>query len=137
MQDQQAHAQSQGERESGLAWGIAFVTGLIAAILWCLAVPIALLLEAGLSRRRESLADASAVQFTRDPTGLRSALEKMAASPTPTHTVNAANAALWLDCPPRLLPGRRVERWLNRWLATHPPIERRIAWLRALEGANR
>jgi heat shock protein HtpX len=89
-----------------------------------------MLLQACLSRRREALADASAVQFTRDPGGLRRALEKMAASPIPTCAINAANAALWFDCPQRL----QRRPWLDRLLATHPPIERRIAWLRALEG---
>ena len=37
------------------------------------------LIQAAISRHREELADASAVQFTRDPTGLRGALVKIGA----------------------------------------------------------
>ena len=127
----QDDAKARGDQESGFAWAIAFVSGLIAAFLWCIAVPIAVLLEAGLSRRRESLADASAVQFTRDPGGLRSALEKMAAT---ADRAGGGQPRQRRRCGSTAHCGIQPRRWLNRWLDTHPPIERRIAWLKALEG---
>ena len=101
---------------------------MIAAFLWCIAVPIALLLEARLSRR-ESLADASAVQFTATRAACGSALEKMASTATPPAAVNPANAA------PVVRHAAAASASLVEPLARHaPPIERRIAWLKALEG---
>lgn len=118
--------------EESAGEGAAVAFGIAAVILWVIAVPIAVLLHAGLSRRREWLADAAAVQYTRDPTGLRRALERLAASPYPTTAVNAANQALWIDCPGRTNRHRTFAGWLD----THPPIHQRIAWLRTLEGAS-
>ncbi len=120
------------DEKNGSAAGIGLVAGLAAVILWVVAIPAALLLHASLSRRREQLADAAAVQYTRDPSGLRGALEKIASSPIPSHSVTAANQALWIDSPRRLGQSIPIGRWLN----THPPIEQRIAWLRTLEGAS-
>jgi heat shock protein HtpX len=90
--------------------------------------------RATISRRREQLADASAVQFTRDPTGLRSALEKLAVrGVSEPQGVRLANSALWINSP---LASGRWPKSIRRALDTHPPLERRIAWLRQLEGAN-
>ena len=107
--------------------------------LWLVAVPAAALVRAAISRRRELLADASAVQLTRDPTGLRSALERIAAGPTDRAAGGRARpgaagppgglvtAALWIH-----VPAGSGGRWA-RWFDSHPPIEQRIAWLRSLE----
>ena len=66
---------------------IALVLSLVILIL----APIAaMLLKAAISRRREALADATAVQFTRNPSGLRKALEVLQADSTVvTHASNA------------------------------------------------
>jgi heat shock protein HtpX len=101
-------------------------------VLTAIALPLALLMRAALSRRREELADAAAVQYTRDPGGLRKALEKIAASNVPETNPSLVTQPLWIDAPTRLRPSD----WIARLLATHPPIEDRIAWLRALEGAS-
>ena len=103
----------------------------------------AAVLRAALSRQREELADASAVQYTRDPSGLRTALEQIAAADNTPRLPLLARALCIVepDGPPSS-PGI-VERWmqqhpptaLGRWVHTHPPIEERIAWLRSLEGA--
>lgn len=100
-------------------------------------------LRAALSPHREELADASAVQYTHDPGGLRAALEKIAAADNTPHLPLLARA-LCITEPhgPPSTPGI-IERWLQqhpstvlgRWVTTHPPIEERIAWLRSLEGA--
>lgn len=110
---------------------LALAAAVIAVALRFIAVPAGLLLDAAVSRRREELADASAVQFTRDPGGLRLALEKIAAS-REAPRVGLLARALCIEH----RPGPRTRGWLNRWMHTHPPIERRIAWLRSLEGAE-
>ena len=105
---------------------------LIALIFRLIAVPAALLLRAALSRRREELADASAVQYTRDPGGLRGALEKIAVSDATPH-VNAFARPLCIEQPDA---SHRVPTILDRWMGSHPPIAQRIAWLRSLEAAS-
>jgi heat shock protein HtpX len=99
-------------KESGARAGIALIALLVSFVLYLFALPAALILRAALSRQRETLADASAVQYTRDPSGLRSALEKLEADTT-----------------------RAVQRgMLSGLLDTHPPIAQRIAILRQMEG---
>lgn len=102
---------------------LALVVSLIVLIL----APIAaLLLKSAVSRRREALADATAVAFTRNPAGLRSALEVLAADSTVVHQRSTAVAHIWIESP---LDAKSV----SRLFATHPPIEERIAALRAME----
>jgi heat shock protein HtpX len=102
---------------------LALVVSLIVLIL----APIAaLLLKSAISRRREALADATAVAFTRNPAGLRSALEVLAADSTVVHQRSTAVAHIWIESP---LDAKSV----SRLFATHPPIEERIAALRAME----
>lgn len=102
---------------------LALVVSLIVLIL----APIAaLLLKAAISRRREALADATAVAFTRNPAGLRSALEVLAADTTVVQQRSTAVAHIWIESP---LDAKSV----SRLFATHPPIEERIAALRAME----
>jgi len=94
-----------------------------------LMAPIAaILLKSAISRRRESLADATAVDFTRNPAGLRKALEILARDSTVVQQRSNAVAHIWIESP---LDGKAV----SKLFATHPPIEERIATLRALEGA--
>lgn len=115
-----------------LVLAVALAAALVAAVLGLIALPAALLLRAALSRRREELADAAAVQYTRDPEGLRTALERIAAGDVPLSRVDVATETLWLDRPGRLLA--TADRWWDRLFDTHPPIEQRIRWLRAVEG---
>jgi len=101
---------------------------LVISLVVMLMAPIAaMLLKAAISRKRESLADATAVDFTRNPTGLRKALEILARDSTVVHQRSNAVAHIWIESP---LDGKSV----SRLFATHPPIEERIATLRALEG---
>lgn len=88
----------------------------------------AALLKAALSRSREGLADATAVEFTRNPVALRSALGKLAVDSTVVRARSSSVAHLWIECPlDRTSP-------LNRLYSTHPPIVDRIAALWRLEG---
>ena len=102
---------------------VALVISLAVLIL----APIAaMLLKSAISRKRESLADATAVQFTRNPAGLRKALEVLAADSTVVHQKSNAVAHIWIESP---LDGKSV----SKLFSTHPPIEERIATLRAME----
>jgi len=113
-----------GRRDSnGGANPFALIAALVAATL----APIAaVLLKAAISRKRESLADATAVAFTRNPTGLRRALETLAADSTVVHQKSNAVAHLWIESP-------LDSKMTSKFFATHPAIEERIANLRALE----
>jgi heat shock protein HtpX len=109
--------------ENGGSNPLVLIAALVAAIL----APIAaVLLKAAISRKRESLADATAVAFTRNPTGLRRALETLAADSTVVHQKSNAVAHLWIESP-------LDNKMTSKLFATHPAIEERIANLRALE----
>ena len=86
----------------------------------------AVLLRSAISRRREALADATAVSFTRNPAGLRSALEVLAADSTVVRAKSNAVAHIWIESP---LDASSV----SKLFATHPPIQERIAALRDME----
>jgi len=100
---------------------------LIVSLVIMLLAPIAaMLLRSAISRRRESLADATAVSFTRNPAGLRRALETLAADSTVVRQRSNAVAHIWIESP---LDGKSV----SKLFSTHPPIEERIETLRAME----
>lgn len=111
-------------RSSGRKGGGAVAVVLLAAFAVMLLGYIGLffgrLIQAALSRSRESLADASAVQFTRDPQGLRNALVKIGATATGSALVDsdAEEVAHMLFAP-----------GVHRWFATHPPLIERIRTL--------
>ncbi len=107
---------------------ILMVFGIIAAIL----APIAAtLIKLAISRRRESLADASGALLTRYPEGLASALEKIAVDPTPMRTANTATSHLYIESPFKEDSGKGS--WFVKLFSTHPPIEERIKALRDME----
>ena len=89
-------------------------------------------MQAAISRRREALADASAVQMTRYPPGLISALEKLLADTTVTHSASKATAHLWIEQPMSGVGDRGKFGSFNNLFDTHPPLEERIAALREL-----
>ncbi|MGA1329726.1 MAG: M48 family metallopeptidase [Candidatus Nanopelagicales bacterium] len=102
----------------------------IAAFLAIILAPIAAsLLKSAISRKRESLADATAVSYTRNPAGLRRALETLAADSTVVNQRSTAVAHVWIESP---LDARAAARLF----ATHPPIEERIALLRQMENGR-
>lgn len=108
---------------------VLFVFGFILLIT---APLVARLLQFAVSRRRESLADMSAVALTRYPPGLISALEKLKADTTVTHSASRATAHLWIEQPvARVDEEGRLAR-LNRLFDTHPPLDERIAALKEL-----
>jgi heat shock protein HtpX len=128
-----SHTARRGGRNNN-SGAIAIAMFALAAALYIFALPAALLLRAALSRQRESLADVSAVQYTRDPSGIRSALEKLEADGTSPTKVSTATAHMWIDEPrPAGRPQRRI---LSAKFDTHPPMAERIAILRRMEGLD-
>ena len=90
------------------------------------------LMQAAVSRRRETLADVSACQMTRYPPGLISALEKLRDDSTVTHSATTATAHMWIEQPLSGVGDAGRFGALNRMFDTHPPLEERIALLREL-----
>ena len=103
---------------------------LVAALVATLLAPIAAtLLKSAISRKRESLADASAVEFTRNPTGLRRALETLEKDSTVVHQRSNAVAHMWIESP-------LDASAMSRLFATHPPLAQRIAILKQMESGS-
>ncbi|HEY5695548.1 MAG TPA: zinc metalloprotease HtpX [Candidatus Saccharimonadales bacterium] len=96
----------------------------IGIVLIILAPIIATLIQLAISRQREYLADASGVMATRDSEGLASALEKLKEYGRPLRRQNTASAHLFFANP--LKAGG-----VSRLFSTHPPLDERIARLRA------
>ena len=118
------------DNEGGGLAMLLLVLGVVALVLAPLG---AALIQAAVSRKREALADASAVALTRNPTGLRRALEKLQHDSTVVSHTSHAMAHLWIESP---LERESKGSWLNGMFDTHPPLSERIALLRSMEGAG-
>ncbi|MEO8264422.1 MAG: M48 family metalloprotease [Ilumatobacteraceae bacterium] len=105
---------------------------ILGLVLLIFAPIIGKLMQAAVSRRRETLADVSACQMTRYPPGLISALEKLRDDVTVTHSATTATAHLWIEQPMSGVGDAGKFGRLNRMFDTHPPLEERIALLREL-----
>lgn len=105
------------------------VVMIIGVILIILAPIIAQLIQLAISRRREFYADASSAMITRQPSGLISALKKIAANEDVVlESANTATAHLYIDDP---VTSETHGNWIAKMFSTHPPIADRI---NALEG---
>jgi heat shock protein HtpX len=114
--------------DNSLGW-IGVAAGLLAAVL----APIgASMLQMSLSRRREYLADAAAVEFTGDAEGLALALAALRDDHQPLKHVTRATAHLYIESPLRDHKGLRSS--LGGMFDTHPPLEDRIAKLEEIGG---
>ncbi len=105
-------------------------TGALAifAILLIILAPLfAVLLKMAVSRKREYLADASAVQFTRNPNGLASALVKIASDPDPLEAGNHAVEHMFI-----VNPFDKMSAAINGLFSTHPPISQRVLRLKEM-----
>ena len=100
---------------------VVFAIGIIFTLIAFLVGP---LMQLALSRQRESLADVSGVELTRNPAGLISALKKIAQNDKPPERFNHAVAAMCIDN-----PTEHHGSFFNRLFDTHPPIAERIAAL--------
>jgi len=111
------------------------VAVLVLMVIWLVAVALApvvgRLLALAVSRRREYLADATGAELTRNPLALASALEKIESAVAPTPAIKRGSAHLCIADPMGFRIDDREGFWANLW-ATHPPMARRIAALRAM-----
>ena len=93
---------------------------------------LAKVMQAAISRRRETLADVSAVRMTRYPPGLIGALEKLQQDSTVTHAASMATAHMWIEQPMSGVGDTgRLGAW-HKLFNTHPPLSERIALLREM-----
>ena len=102
-----------GNNREGKGNAIFLLIGIALAILAPIAVQ---LVQLAISRKREFTADATAVKFTRTPTGLANALKKIKTDKP--MKVSKAMAPLFMSDPTR--------RKMQSWLSTHPSIDMRI-----------
>jgi len=102
---------------------------MVAALVFAILAPImARLLYLAVSRKREYLADASAVRLTRYPEGLASALEKISDSTYDLEKANSITAPMYI-----VNPLKKKGMKLSNLTSTHPPISERINILRAMQ----
>ena len=113
--------------------GQAQIIILVLAIALAILGPImAQLLYFAISRKREYLADASAVRLTRYPEGLASALEKISNSHLDLKTANKVTAPMYI-----INPLKKKGMQIANLTSTHPPITERIKILRTIsQGAD-
>ncbi len=117
----------------GTAILVAFLIGFLILVLSRL---LARLLAMAVSRSREYMADAGSVEFTRNPLGLASALEKIASwrgGFRRQHVDAYAHLFISEPKPSKLSEG---ESWFSNLFSTHPPIRKRIELLRKMAGAQ-
>ena len=115
----------------------AFATGLlvglflliVAALLRVFAPLFSALVQAATSREREFLADATSVEFTRNPKALERALTSLARDRDTLEAANRGTQHLWFRNPVKPGSDRRAS-----WLSTHPSLGARIDRLRHLQG---
>ncbi|MGN6610094.1 MAG: M48 family metallopeptidase [Jatrophihabitans sp.] len=111
-------------RDAGQVTAVLLLAGALLAIVGFVVGP---LIRFAVSRRRESLADVSGVELTRNPIGLLRALRTLQASDVPSERINHVTAALCIDDPLQHHAGA-----VHRLFDTHPPLAERIAVLEAL-----
>jgi heat shock protein HtpX len=117
------------QREGG--GQIQLIMIVVAIVLAVLAPLFARLLQLSISRQREYLADATAIQLTRNPKGLADALQKISGDREVLEAANRATAHLYI-----VNPIKKFEKRAKGLFSTHPPIEERIQILRSLESGG-
>ena len=117
-----AHS-GRGSRRDSKNNGVAylFLIGIVLVILGYIGTLIGGLIKAAVSRQREYLADASAVQFTRNPGGIAGALKRIGGVVFGSRIEhpNASEAS-------HMYFGQGVSAGLAGLMATHPPLDKRI-----------
>ena len=114
-----------GSSRSGNALAVLFFAGIALWILGYIGVFFGRLIKAAVSRQREFLADASAVQFTRNPDGIGGALRKIGG------LTEATGLGTRIDHPQaealsHLFLGAARPSFVRGLFATHPPLEERV-----------
>jgi Zn-dependent protease with chaperone function len=98
-----------------------FVLGAALFVIGYVGLFFARLIKAAVSRQREYLADASSVQFTRNPDAIAGALDQIRSSSTGTLIGNR-----YAEEMSHMFFGQSVKMWMGGLLNTHPPLDERI-----------
>ena len=114
------HSSKRDRDEDNKGNGILMIIGLVFLILSPI---ISNLIQLAVSRRREYLADATAIGFTRNPDGLISALKKISADDSKLDVASQSNAYMYIANP---FPKKRVKE-ASSLLSTPPSVEERVA----------
>ena len=109
--------------------GAAALIFVLAIVLAVVAPLIGRLVQAAVSRTRESMADATAVELTRNPIGLARALRTISDDPEVLEVANRATQHLYIVNPIKSFEERAKSLW-----DTHPPIGERIRALESIAG---
>jgi heat shock protein HtpX len=117
------------DRDSGGGGGAQAVVFVIAIVLAVLAPLISRFIQLAVNRQREYLADASAVELSRNPYGLERALAKIAGDPEVLEVANRGTQHMYFTN-----PIKKFEKRASGLMSTHPPIIERINRLRELTG---
>ena len=116
-------------RDSG--GGAVQIVMLVVAVILAIVAPIAArLVQMSVSRQREYLADATAVELTRNPVGIENALWKLGTDREVLEAANRSTQHLYIVNPIRKFEERSTSMW-----ATHPALPDRIDRLRELHSA--
>jgi heat shock protein HtpX len=118
-----------GGRDRDGGGGAAVLIFVLALVLAIVAPIIGRLVQAAVSRSRESLADATAVEFTRNPIGLARALRAISDDREVLEVANRATQHLYIVNPIKSFEERAKSLW-----DTHPPIGERIRALENIAG---
>jgi len=102
------------------------VVAIIAIVFLILSPIFATLMQLAISRKREYLADSSAVELTRNPEGLKSALTKLTLDTEILEAANKSTAHMYIVNP---FKGKDV----SNLFSTHPPLEKRIERLQNIQ----
>ena len=114
---------SRDDDNRGRGGGVLLVVMLVSAVMLAVGYVLALVLRFALSRKREYLADAGSVELTKNPEALISALRKISGNADVPNVPTEARQ-MFIENPPSIFT----------LFDTHPPIESRIAVLRAIGG---
>ncbi len=102
------------------------IVAIIAVIFLILSPIFAMLMQFAISRKREYLADSSAIELTRNPEGLKSALTKLTLDTEALEAANKSTAHMYIVNP---FKGKDVAGLFS----THPPLEKRIERLQNIQ----
>jgi len=110
------------------------ILGLALIVIGAIGVFFGRLIQAALSRQREFLADASSIQFTRNPAGLSGALQKIGSAGSKLESAHAGEAS-------HMFFGNGLGKPFLGMMTTHPPLAERIkaidpGWDGKFETAN-
>ena len=110
-----ARSSSSSSRKNKNPLSLLVVVGMVSWLVGMVGFFFGRLIQSGISRQREFLADASAVQFTRNPQGLAQALKLIGAAGSELGSPKTAEVSHML-----------FASGLNSFFASHPPVEKRI-----------